>query len=67
MTWTGFLIGKRYLIDDHDPLYTAEFLDTLGAAGVKSVKPPPRSPNLNAHAKRFVRTIKESCLDRMIL
>ena len=28
---------------------------------------PPRSPNLNAHAERFVRTIKESCLERMIL
>jgi len=63
----GFLTGKRYLIHDHDPLYTAEFLGTLGAAGVKSAKLPPRSPNLNAHAERFVRTIKESCLDRMIL
>src|SRR5678816_4687818 len=34
---------------------------------VKSVKLPPRSPNLYAHAERFVRTIKESCLERMIL
>jgi putative transposase len=33
---------------------------------VKSIKLPPRSPNLNANAERFVRTIKESCLDRMI-
>src|SRR5713226_3483364 len=63
----GFLIGKRYLIHDRDPLYTTEFLGTLSTAGVKSVKLPPRSPNLNAHAERFVRTIKESCLDRMIL
>jgi putative transposase len=63
----GFLMGKGYLIHDRDPLYTAEFLGTLGAAGIKSVKLPPRSPNLNAHAERFVRTIKESCLDRMIL
>jgi len=31
------------------------------------VKLPPRSPNLNAYAERFVRTIKESCLDRLIL
>ena len=30
------------------------------------MKLPPRSPNLNAHAERFVRTIKESCLERMI-
>ena len=40
---------------------------TLRGAGVQSVKLPPRSPNLNAHAERFVRTIKESCLERMIL
>ena len=31
------------------------------------MKLPPRSPNLQAHAERFVRTIKESCLDRLIL
>src|SRR6266446_6215435 len=54
-------------IHDRDPLFTAEFLDLLSQAGVKSAKLPPRSPNLNAHAERFVRTIKESCLERMIL
>src|ERR1700688_3172357 len=63
----GILKGKRYLIHDRDPLFTAEFLDLLAKAGVKSVKLPPRSPNLNAYAERFVRTIKESCLERMIL
>jgi putative transposase len=63
----GILKGKRYLIHDRDPLYTAEFLTILQGAGVKSVRLPPRSPNLNAHAERFVRSIKESCLDRMIL
>jgi transposase InsO family protein len=62
----GVLAGKRYLIHDRDPLFTAEFLQTLESAGVRSVKLPPRSPNLNAHAERFVRSIKESCLDRMI-
>jgi hypothetical protein len=35
--------------------------------GVTSVKLPPQSPNLNAYAERFVRSIKESCLDRLIL
>src|SRR5690348_9941654 len=63
----GFLVGKRYLIHDRDPLFTAEFLEMLETSRVKSVRLPPRSPNLNAHAERFVRTIKESCLDRMIL
>src|SRR5215472_14328166 len=63
----GILMGKRYLIHDRDPLFTAEFLNLLAGTGVKSVKLPPRSPNLNAHAERFVRTIKESCLERVIL
>jgi putative transposase len=63
----GFLIAKRYLIHDRDPLFTAEFLEIMQSAGVQSAKLPPSSPNLNAHAERFVRTIKESCLERMIL
>ena len=60
----GIFTGKRYLIHDRDPVFTAEFLKMLADVGVQSVKLPPRSPNLNAHAERFVRTIKESCLDR---
>lgn len=63
----GILKGKRYLIHDRDPLFTIDFLTMLTDVGVKSVKLPPRSPNLNAYAERFVRTIKESCLERMIL
>jgi transposase InsO family protein len=63
----GLLAGKRYLIHDRDPLFTGEFLSTLKNAGVESLKLPPRSPNLNAHAERFVRSIKESCLQRLIL
>jgi hypothetical protein len=59
--------GKGYLIHDRDPLFTTEFLEMLTDAGVTSVKIPARSPNLNAHAERFVRTIKESCLERLIL
>ena len=62
----GILTGKRYLIHDRDPLFTAEFLDMIAHSGVESVKLPPRTPNLNAYAERFVRSIKESCLDRMI-
>ncbi len=63
----GLLKGKRYLIHDRDPLFTAEFLSTLAVAGTRSVRLPPRSPNLNCDAERFVRSIKEACLDRMIL
>src|ERR1700692_2303219 len=63
----GILNGKRYLIHDRDPLFTTEFLNMVADVGVESVRLPPRSPHLNAHAERFVRSIKESCLERMIL
>lgn len=62
-----FLRGPKYLIHDRDPLFTTHFQQALATAGVRTMKLPPRSPNLNAHAERFVRTIKESCLDRMIV
>ena len=41
----GILTGKRYLIHNRDPLFTAEFLNAIAEAGVESVKLPPRSPN----------------------
>jgi len=63
----GFFKGKRYLIHDRDPLYTREFLSMLEEQAIESVRLPPRSPNLNAYSERFVRTIKESCLEQMIL
>jgi transposase InsO family protein len=63
----GFLVGKHFLLHDRDPLFTAAFRETLAAAGVETVRLPPRSPNLNAVAERFARTIKESCLERVIL
>jgi putative transposase len=62
----GFFKGKRFLIHDRDPLYTAEFVRILADAGIEAAKLPARSPNLNAFAERFVRTIKESRLEQMI-
>ena len=59
----GFLRGRRFLIHDRDPLFTDAVRDTLAAAGVTPVRLPARSPNLNAFAERFVRTIKESCVE----
>ena len=62
----GFLLGKRFLVLDRDPLYTAEFRTTLKHAGVKVIRLPPRSPDLNAFAERFVLTIKSECLNRVV-
>ena len=63
----GFLRGTRHLIHDRDPLYTRAFLEILASSGVQPIRLPPRSPNLNAYAERFVRSIKEECLNRVVL
>ena len=63
----GFLLDKRLLIHDQDPLFTRAVRDTLAAGGVEALRLPARSPNLNAFAERFIRTIKESCLERLLL
>jgi len=62
----GFLLGSRYLIHDRDPLFTHAFGSTLRSAGVNPVRLPSRSPNLNAHAERFVRSIKSECVAQII-
>ena len=56
-----------YLIHDRDPKYSKSFSNLLKASGIKPLKLPARSPNLNAFAERFVRSIKEECLDNLIL
>jgi len=63
----GFPAGKRFLLHDRGPLFTEVFRETLAATSVETVRLPPKSPNLNAFAERFVRSIKESCLNRLIL
>jgi putative transposase len=63
----GFLLNKAFLIMDRDTKYTEGFRDYLDREGVKPVRCPARAPNCNAFAERFLRAIKEECLDRMIL
>ena len=63
----GFLQNCRYLIHDRDTKYTKSFQTILEAGKVESVKLPARSPNLNAYAERWVRSVKEECLSKLIL
>ena len=58
--------GRRINNDEEHPLFSASFRATLSPAGVETVKLPARSPNLNAHAERFVRSIKHECLNRIV-
>ena len=52
----GCLRRARHLIHDRDPLYTRVFGEILESAGVQPIRLPPKSPNLNAYAERFVRS-----------
>jgi putative transposase len=63
----GFLAPGQYLIHDRDGKYCPAFQQIIDTAGVKRVPLPPRSPNLNAYAERWVRSLKEECLSQLIL
>jgi len=67
MVDVGFLSPGQYLLHDRDSKFTEAFDATLKAAGGKPVKLPAQSPNLNAHAERFVLSVKTECLSRMLL
>ena len=62
----GFLIGKRFLIIDRDAKFSPRFQSILGSSGVDILLTAYQAPNMNAHAERFVRSIKAECLDQMI-
>jgi transposase InsO family protein len=63
----GFLCGKRYLIVDGSQLFKYGFRSILKSSGVDVLKLPARSPDLNAYAERFVRSIKYECLNKLVL
>jgi len=56
----------RVLICDLDAKWSAAVRERLEEAGIRIVQTPYEAPNANAYAERFVRSIKEECLDRMI-
>jgi transposase InsO family protein len=62
----GFLLDKHYLLHDRDTKFTQAFDQFLRNEGVKPLVLPPQSPNLNAHCERFIRSIKEEALSRII-
>ena len=63
----GCLRHIRVLIHDRDPLFRPAVRDPLPPADVTPLRRPARAPNQNACTERFVRTIKDSCLERMVL
>jgi putative transposase len=63
----GFLCGKRYFIHDRDSFFTDAFRRILLDFGVKPLRLPARSPNLNSYAERFILSIRSECLNKIIL
>jgi hypothetical protein len=62
-----FLSDISFLICDRDSKYTHQFRRLLKKQGIRTIRLPPHSPNLNAFAERWVRSIKEECLNHLIL
>jgi len=62
----GFIRGCRYLIHDHDTQFSLRFKIVMEAAGIGHIRMPYQAPNANAYAERFVRSIKDECVHRMI-
>ena len=62
----GTLGACRYLLHDRDTKYSAAFRAIIESGDVETLRLPARSPNLNAHAERWVRSVKEECLSKII-
>ena len=56
----------RILICDRDAKWSASVRERLREAGIRVIRTPYHAPNANAHAERFVRSIREECLERLI-
>jgi transposase InsO family protein len=67
MEETGILANCRYLLHDRDRKYCPSFRQLIEADKITALALPPQSPNLNAHAERWVRSVKDECLSKLIL
>jgi hypothetical protein len=63
----GCLRGCRYLLHDRDAKFCQSFRELIKTGNVNPLRLPARSPNLNSYAERWVRSVKEECLSRLIL
>jgi hypothetical protein len=67
MEGCGELRDCRYLLHDRDTKFTRSFQAIMASGQIEPLALPAHSPNLNAYAERWVRSVKEECLSRVIL
>jgi putative transposase len=67
MDGCGVLRDCRYLLHDRDTKYTQSFRAIIASGQVEPLVLPASSPNLNAFAERWVRSVKEECLSKVVL
>jgi transposase InsO family protein len=67
LSFTNLLERMRFLIHDCDSKFTASFDELFRSEGIKVIHTPVQAPQANAYAERFVRTVRNECLDWLLI